>query len=339
MITLRPLAVSDLTLTFARQMEGNLIKHYKVSYVSNVLDKPAHEQVMEYVLKELAAEGKTEEEVEIENYKPYTADASLKQGSALSAREAPEVLADLPKVRKQLEKREIKSQVYEFNKRSPLWQYLLNPIKIPLNWFINKVNKVWISRQWAKMGGIPKDRFEYLNALMNIKFIPILQIAGDVRAVEVCHYLSICFEESDRDKAIDILKNDLKILAEHNLIMGHLCKPCEIDLADTIGSGQKQMALFCFLFINTERLLKMFGKTMNDFKNTSLILNELLGLKTESHEGSLGTWDMHPSNKYIIEEIYVNPNASQECWNAYIKNYEEQQEAIKKNDLSKRSKV
>jgi hypothetical protein len=306
---------------------GNKIKHYYVSHAKALTDsKPVEEMIVEYVKKE------TGEDVVIETRKVNNA-----YGIGVAAvQEAKDVLENLPKVKKQLEKLEVKSVLHQYNRQDPWYKYLLNPIAYVWNWFAVKINAKWSNAQWEELGGFPKTKLgpRGLFALRDrIKSIPLMPIAGWRRCVTPCHYLSISFDESNRGKAVEILQNDLKILADKKLIVGHLAKPFQLQLADVTGADELSYVLACFLFIDDHRLKKLLGKKDQEYwteisKNDPL--NRLLGLRTETGEGCVGNSELR--KEYLIEEVNIFEHERQEHWDAYLKSYEEQQEAIKKNN-------
>lgn len=328
MIILRRLATIGLSETYARMLGDNKIRHYYVCHAKKLTEsRTAEEMIVEYVKKET---GDNRVVVEMSNI-------TNAYGIGIGAvQEVKDVLDDLPKVKKHLEKLEVKSALHQYNRKSEWYKYLLNPIAIPYNWLVSKINAKWAERQWKKLGGFPKTKLgaDGLFALRDkIKSIPLLPIAGWYRCVTPCRYLSISFDESNRKQAVEILQNDLKILADKKLIMGYLAKPFQLQLADTTGSGELSYVLACFLFIDDFRLKKLLGK--KDFEYYEEIykadaLNKLLGLKTETVEGSIGNSDLRKT--YEIETVNIFEHEKQENWDAYLKSYEEQQAAIKKNE-------
>jgi hypothetical protein len=325
----------------------NKIRHYRVSPAKTLTDnRTAEEMILEYVRKE------TGEDVVVETTK-----INNTYGIGIGPfQQAKDVLENLPKVRKQLEKQEVKSIIHQYNARSPWWQYLFHPIVIPYNWIVSKINAKWEDFQWKKMGGFPNDRFEYLDALSSLKRLPYLPKAGLYRYCTPCHFLTVTFDESTRDLGVKALQNDLKILADKKLIIGHLALPFQIQLADVVGSGESSYVIGCFLFVDDKRFEKLVGKE-NFRRDKQLPLKTLLELKTETFEDGLSDVDFR--RKYEIEEVdifehehqerrdvyidnYVNPqriavNAkeAQEERQAQLKSYEEQQEALEKHRQKK----
>lgn len=319
MIKLKRLAVFNASTSYARTLENGVIRQYHVSIAQTLTGRTADEIVIEHVSKE------TCDTVEIEAPRKINPNHNF-------ANEAKDVLENIPKVRKQLEQRAVKSLVMEYNRKSPWWQYLFHPIVTPLNWLIVRINAKWAQYQWDKLGGFPESKFgsEGLFALRDkIKSIPTLPQASWFRCIEPCHFISIVFDESNRSKAIEIFQNDLKILAEKKLIMGHLAKPFTIELADITGSGEISHALACFLFVDSYKLKKIVGVEKYDqVEIDCLRLNKLLGLKTESFEGGLSEVDLR--KKHTIEHVYTGKKQREADWDLYLKNCEDQQALLEK---------
>ena len=321
MIKLRRLTPISLCVSYAQTIDENTIRHYHVPYAKSLAGtKTPDELIIEYLNKD----GSQPIQIEAPIRNTHGVDPIL------GVQEAKDVLEDLPKVKKQLEKVECKSAVYQYSRRSEWYKYLLNPIAIPYNWLVNKINAEWADRQWKKLPK-PQDRFEYLDSLATIKSVSLLSVAGLYRWATPCRFLSVTFDESNRAEAVRILQNDLKILADKKLIMGHLQKPFTLQLADTVGSVELSYVLACFLFVDDKRIEKFVGK--DRFRTEgykSLSLNTLLGLKTESVEGGLGEVSLR--KKYVIEDVNICEGEIQERHEAYLKSCEEQQAVIKKNN-------
>lgn len=321
MIKLRQLTPISLSVTYAQMIDEQTIRHYHIPYAKILVGpKTADELIIEYLNKE-------------EN-QPIQIEASIRNAFGVDpisgVKEAADVLQNLSKIKKQLEKVECKAMVHQYNQKSEWYKYLFNPIAIPYNWVIFKINSKWSDHQWKKLAK-PEDRFEYLDSLSTIKQLPLLPVAGFYRYATPCRFLTVTFDESNRAKAVEILQTDLRILADKKLIMGHLQKPFTMQLADVVGSGELSYVLGCFLFVYDKRIEKLVGKDRFRVEGFEpLSLNTLLGLRTESVEGALSGVDLR--KKYVIEEINICEGEAQERHEAYLKSCEEQQEVIAKNN-------
>lgn len=331
MIKLRRVALDDISVKYARDLGSNKLKHYVVSYVGSIiLNKTYDELVLDFVSKELNIPT-TEIEI-LDGLKSAPNEALVE--------EATDVLEYLPKIKKALKKVKTNSQLYQYNKRTRFWLLwtLLYPLASILNPLLRRLDGFYWKHQWKKGGGVPEDRFEYLSAVKNIKHIREIPTSTYVRHVEPCHYLSVEFEEQDRDKAVKILQEDLKILQNHKLIIGHLQMPFTMKLPDSIGSGHRTMILACFLFIDSDKFYKIVNKT--PFDVPYLALNKLLGLKTENFEGSATALpQLSPRNKYEIEQISVCPSFRKEAQEEHVKVYLESVEAGKRIAAKKKEEV
>lgn len=335
MIELQPLAVSDLSFTYARKMEGNKIRHYKVTasdiVMSKFTGKSCDDVVKEYILKE---EG---EEATVLPYKNAVWPKEV--GETIASRNAAFQMRDIsklllennPEIEKALRTVKVQSQLYQYNVPGPWYEPLWNTLASGYNFLIAPINHLL-----AKLQGF-KNPFEAsAHREMNDDgrgwhmtedqgfFLPHMQQIGYARRVSPCSYLSISFEEDFLQEAVDNLLSDLKILHEKDLIMGHLTMPGIILLADTIGSGKSSYAIFCFLFVDQYKLCEITGKTFLDLPKKPL---ELIGVKTEAFEGGLGG---ALSNVYEIEPIYVSSQDFESRRQAYIENYLENVEHVNK---------
>ncbi len=327
MIKLLPIAVVDLSLNYAHNSGNGTIKHYKVPFARTLVhteESPA-KMVQEYVEKT------TGEEVEIA--------AALNEGiTGLVVTEVPEVLNDLSDAKKQLEQAKIKSMLYQYIDIPYDLGHLWNFIAVPINKVLNKMNKLWAKYKQGVDFYSEEGIFLFGMELFP-RLIKTLPVKDKMRRVSPCTFLAVNFEESDRNKAIELIKEDIKILADNNLILGHLCMPSQILLADTIGSGQKQMAIFCYLFLDHKKFGQLVGVEnpliRTEYlrlkgKNDRLELNYFLDLKTQCEEGSVGNTELNPYNKYKIETIEVFANEAQERHEAYLKSCEEQRDMLDK---------
>lgn len=336
-IKLRPLAVTDLSLVYAHNLGNGTIKHYKMpySYMLTHTETPAA-MVASYVEKT------TGEKVEIISV--------LNEGSKENVIiEVPEVLEDLPNAQKQLKQAKIKNLIYQYIHIPYDLNHLWNFIAVPINSILNKINKLWANYKYGVDFYTEEGVFVYGIELFP-RLIPTLSVKNKIRRMTPCVFLAIQFEESDRDKAIALIRKDIKILSDNDLIMGHLCLPSQLLLADIVGSDQKSYTIFCYLFIDMNKFGKIVGVEnpliRSEYirlkgKNYRTELNYYLGLETQVEEGSVGSTVLDPINKYNIEYINICEEEREANQDAYIKSYEEQQQVIKKNNeiLVKREKT
>lgn len=331
MITLKTLAVTNLSCVFARRFEGNKIRHYVVGsdalIYAETMKKSAQDLVKEYIKK-------TEnEDVEI---LPYSSEnklfpeSDLVMGTTLKVKDVSDlVLKNDPSIREALEAKKIEHLVHQYNHEYSFSERFFNPLKTVLNVGIQLVNRVLsrlqgykyedaLMREW-------QDNDSWEIPAKSMKLVPYFQVLPEyVRRVVPVRFLSISFEEDRLEEATELLRNDLRTLDDRGLIFGHLAMPSLILLADTIGSGKSQYALFCFLAVDDYKLYEQEGTDVWEAMGPDgkcLVLNKLLGLKTETCEGGINHLE-DVYNKYQIENIYVRLDADQ-LHEAYLQSYKD----------------
>lgn len=335
-VQLRQTAVMGLYVTYARIMGEKRIRHYTLSAIHNLIGMYSGEKTDSLQCVKEQIEKEEGEQVEIEllsSIYDSTKDTSLVGGSALMVEDATKVvLKDNPEIRESLDKKKIQSCLHQYNECSDPWKSKwITPITSFVNyWTIGQINSLLYKFQRPPTSGI--DRFEYLDEIANIKLLPLLPTWGEVRKVVPCQYLTVAFEEDDAEFATESLVNDLKILNDNGLIMGHLAMPSMILLADTIGSGKKVCALFCFLFVDMERLMKI--TKIGSYLELPKKPLALLGVKNECFEGEINFLDgFDPRSKYEIETVYVDGLSSERNHKVQVDNYNETIEHV--NEVAK----
>lgn len=311
MIKLTPLAITDFSVKYAHNLGNGTIRHYSVRLPHLLTTaQSADEVVLDYFNNENLGPVFIERLPKIDN-----PDKAVK-GTSLSARSAPEVLKGLWKVKRQLNRMKVKSQVFQYTVLPPGWKYYFNYAAGTINNFTGR-----------------------LNHFFKRNLFPYISVSGNNRRMECCKYLTVSFEESYRAQATELLRKDLKKLSDLGLILGHLCMPSEIELADTIGSGQKSFTLFCFLFTDSQKFGKLIGlenpfdrsKICLDAGKGYLELNHFLDIKTDTAEGCASHWDSCFSSKYKIEEIDIFAASIGAAHQEYLISYEESRKIIDKN--------
>ena len=351
-VQLRQTATVSLHTTYARSMGGNKIKHYTIGLASSLIGMFTGEKpdTLQCVKEEIELEEGEKVEIELlaSGY-DLAKDKMRSVGGMMIEDAADAVLKDYPEIRKSLEQRKIQGCLHQYNECSDPWKAKwLTPITGFINyWTIGKINSLLYKFQSPNLQDLKDgmDRFEYLNEVNNIKLLPTLPMWGMVRKVTPCQYLTVAFEEDEVEAATASLINDLKILNDKELIMGHLALPSMILLADTIGSGKKTCALFCFLFVDMDKLMKLTN--VDGPLNMPKKPLRLLGVKNECFEGEINFLNgVDPRSKYEIEEVFVVGGMSAEkAHKVQVDNYNETvgfvNEVAKKarEDLQKIKKV
>ena len=302
-IILFPLSSNELAIKYARKIDDNNIVHYSISSIDLLINKvDIKQKVKEYVSKEL--------NIEIEKIKI----AESVNSSALIINPANDVLKGLCKVKKKLTRIHEKSVILQYHKSNTFMEKIINSVIFCRNKIAFIVNTIS-----NKLNSNYKVRYRYAY--------------GGTVLLAPCHFLSVGFEEKDREKAIQILRNDLKILSDNDLILGNLSMPKQMELADTIGSGEKQQVIYCFPFINYQKLYEICNikpyEAAEKYKGIPL-LRALLGVQTDSFEGNIAETELSPSKKYNINEVsisFLNEPTPHELW---LQNFEYQNKVLKK---------
>lgn len=326
MIELRPTAVIDLSVTYARLMGGNKIRHYRVSAISMLMNKFTGETTESLVTRHIREVENSSEEITFLPQKTGTPFFRVdpKADNVLQVKDITHViLKNYPEIEESLSQRSIKSQIYQYNDDpSPLKTLLLSPITRLLNKPIFKINSLLRRFQTRNIDFSDMDRFEYLDEVKKIYQIPLLPEYGYVRRVTLAKYLSVAFEEGDIERATEALVTDLKTLNDQGLIMGNLCMPSMILLADVTGSGKSVCAMLCFVFVDDKKILKLLNK--DSFLGLPNKYLDLVGVKTEALEGGINYLDnISPSSKYDIEIVDVIIGTPEHGRQAHIDNYNE----------------
>jgi hypothetical protein len=297
MIELRPLAQTDLSLRFARQMGANKIRHYVLSGLDavqgNILGKTPTEIVGEFIEK-------TEGEKVV-----FLAPAvsGRNDGGPLNIVPATVILDDHPKIKKALRKNKSHYTLYQFNEMPSLGARILGFLVKPINAIIGKINTLRL-----KASGVFKieDRMEYLDRLSEIRLLPLINIGNPVRRVEPCTFLSVTFAAPDCERASQALLDDLKLLDDNDLILGHLTMPSMMLMADQTGSGVNTFTLFCFLFLDSKKIAKLLGIPYSEYIMGPKSACRVPGVKYAGYEGMTNYLDgVDPASKYEIETVQV----------------------------------
>lgn len=286
-VVLRPLAVTDLSLRYARRLEGNKIIHYRISSIPAIIGVPGFDAFS--LVKEHILEFEPSAQVELAD--------SFKISEGLCGDVSAQVLT--PQIKADLEKRKVNAQ---------LLQYL----EIPNGpGFFQKIAHF-------------VSRFPRLK-----KYIPSKYLQ---RRVSPASYLSYTYEQPDEAKAFEALRQDLQILSDRGLILGHLVMPSTIFLADTVGSGVLTKAVFCFLFVDQHKLMTQLG--LDSLVNMPRLPLREIGVKSENFEGSLGQHIV--GQNYEIEEVRVDLGTSDANRKAYEQNYLANRHIV--NDVANRQR-
>lgn len=333
-VELRPVAITDLSVRYARDLGNNKVRHYRVSHALSMLGKDPCREIQRYIEKEEGPCSVT--------FSYPTPGAN--NGTTLKTIDAVSILQNEKAIKKALLKKSIKSQIYQWTEYK-ITERLFNLIVRPGNFLIRQVNKALMVLQSSKVNYNKKlyednkDLYEqgyFVEGYKEIKQIMPLQYKGD-RRLEACRYLSVSFEESDAEAAAKAMVEDLRILYAKGLLVGNLCMPTMIKLADEVGLGKNHYALFSFIFIDTKKACKLLGRTILELNDRTLLTD--LGCHYETLEGGTNWLDgVSPSQKYSIETVDV-VTTTEENRNAVIESYNASRKAIEEFDRAEMKKA
>lgn len=250
-IIIRQLALSNLSLSFARRMEGNKIIHYTMSYLSKMMGADPEQLVTEFIRK-------TEPDTEIE-FAPYSPNSPMVP--------ADDFLNKEPAIKAALEQLKINCIVHQYHAypNQKTWQKrfwaqtarLWNSLVAPLNNLLVKLQTYKV-RKFVKDGVeqyMPTEDISTQFKLLTNKLIVIPTFTEYYeRRCTPCLFHSVAYEEGEELIAEEAILNDLRIYQSYGAIMGHLAMPTRIRLADTIGSGKDRYALVCFFFADSYKI-------------------------------------------------------------------------------------
>jgi len=292
-VYLKPLAVNDLSLKYARVFEDKIV-HYRASILGADLGLNARKKVTEFIKN---AEGEETEVVFLD--KPHE---KLKVSAhPLNVKNVSDQLLDgYPKLRKALKKRKIHALLDQYQDYTSFWDRLSDKFNYYYGEFLIKVF----------------GKYRYYEAKA-------------IKSIAAVRFISYAYEERDEEQAFEALLNDLRILYRLGLIRGTLAMPSTLNLADTVGAGQERRVVFCFLSIDEQKLRDLVGKP-NPLEHGRIALHEIL-IGGESREGEIGQWiNGNPEEKYKIETIDVYQHESDNSRKAHIDAYLEGLDTINK---------
>lgn len=291
-IILRPLAVMDLSLSYARPMEGNKIKHYTVRYRYSDEKVDALALVKEYILKEENLEA-SEVEFILEARASFLIPNAPKNDT-IFVKEI-DILADFPKTEKALNQKSVKALSYT-DIFYPLKHRIVDALAVLINPLLSAINSAL-----RKLQGLSIESVLIENKGL---FLPVVPSYGPERTLHFARYISYAFWSNDFERAKQELASDLNNLASKGLIKGHLTKPTLMALADNYGGEEQLYVVFCFPIIDSKKLEELIGRDLA-WSRKPLIHVGVLGEEIEGGVHNLD--DVNFDNKYEIERIEVSP--------------------------------
>lgn len=287
-IALRKLAVTDLSTKYARNMGDGKIRHYRVPYTETMLGDNALKMVKDIIMREENFEGS---EVEFAEEAIASLVAPSTDGS-LKIEDVSHILENDKEVEKSLRKFASKNLIHQTVTISRK-DRIINVIARLLNPVIGRINALLQDIQRLDLEDICNGKGFFFRSISkrypeyNMHFV---------------RFLSVGFEGCDFQQAKNSLLQDLRILKDNGLILGHLAMPSLMPLADTVGSNESPYLLFCFPVVDSTKLRELIGKENADSRQPL----KHLSIVNETLEGSINYLNgISPEQKYQIETIDV----------------------------------
>lgn len=321
-ILLRPVAVTDLNIKYARDMGNNKLRHYVVPAMTAVAKQMTGETVQQAIRDFIAkTEGITDivfDEEESQGVSFEQTEDGVALGAMMSPVEVSKIVLHRDReIGKALLKTKAYQMIHQTNYYPTRFHALMDRMRDTYNGFVPSINKLLYKLQGA----------DY--ALHNpfVRQLPHAPLRFE-RVLNLVHFISVAFEANDTEKALEALRNDLRILNRAGVIMGHLAMPSVLRLANLTGFGNYYV-LFCFPIIDAKRLQKVTKKGPLEIPHR-LPLNALLGTKYETLEGGVNWLDgVAPEQKFDeIEFVNVTDYSTEIGRQAVLEAYEKSKDFV-----------
>jgi hypothetical protein len=314
-IILRPVAITDLNVKFARDMGNNKVRHYSVSHtamlVNHFTDKTPQDMVRDYIYE-------TENTLDVEFVPPTAQDRAVaallnfvdvnrtKFGPELMVKDVTDIILknDKPLLRALLKTRA--TQLLHMH------TYYNNFLEKAYDQIASLINRYVISP---------------LISCGLLGFYSHMRLLGTKRMAPV-KFMSVAFRADQVEMAVDVLLNDLKKLEDRGLILGHLVMPSIIQLADTVGIGSLPYALFCFPIVDEHKLNAIINFSGKDPDTMRLKLSEV-GVRCETFEGGIYSFNEKGLDAdYDIEVIDIEEFNTDQIRLETIKAFEDSKDLV-----------
>lgn len=329
-VTLRPLSISDLSVRYARALEGNKIVHYRVGAHDLLISKFSNKSPLDLVKEHIiATEGPTEFEVlelsALDSNMLRYKETEATEGGVLKIEDITDILLkDRSDLKKALSKKVVNTVLLqEAVYKSPFSRIICKAANFA-NTIIKKINRV-ILRIKGIDGLDPDYNFAPIPGL-----IRIFDISNQLtRKITPCSFLVVAFEEGDLKEATDSIISDLDILLKNKLIRGTLAKPFLMPLADSIGAGKRVYVIGVYVFADLDKVRDMAGFESPLHVPMGYNLLADIGIKNSVSEGGINYLNgVDPRTKYEITEISVSTFSTEQGHDAVRENYEEIKDAV-----------
>ncbi len=327
MIKLYPVAITDLSVRFARDMGSNKVRHYIIAPAAIIVNKftgTSFEDAVRDYIKE--TENEDVEFVksvksDIDSFETLNQIPPPEYGSLLNVLDAtPIVLGRDSKVRKALEKTKSQGILHQTNYYGNFLGKLHDRLAYRYNkHIVPNVNKILYAIQG----------YDYAGYQPMVKQLRLLDLKY-LRVINRVEFISVAFSADDAIEALESIREDLRKLQKAGLIMGHLAMPSIMALADTVGVGSTSYVLFCFPIIDEIRFQKLTKTGPLDIRSSELRLARL-GVQNQTFEGGINWLNgKDPKSKVEIEEINVFQGMADRNREKVISQYEATREDVNK---------
>lgn len=328
-VRLRPVAITDLSVRYARDMGDRKVRHYRVSAMQAVAKNLSGEDVTS-LISDYIRQNENVDVIFESRTKIIHGGQDAHRGAVLKAEDVSAIVLQRDSsLRKALSKRKPYQLIEEYNYYPSIFHKAYDVFADLFNRFIaNPLNKLLMPRFVHGLG-------HYIDQQLAERFqfklpVPYMRYKFQ-RKLNLVRYIAVAFRASQTMEATQALLDDLRLLKRHKLIRGALAMPSVIELADTVGVGERYYVMFCFPLIDDAKLGKMIGEPL-DYR--SLTLNQL-GCKYESHEGGVNWLNGESPEKYYeIETVDISDPTTEEIRKMVIENYEAGVPLV--NDIAKR---
>lgn len=339
-VELTPLAIVDLSVSYARKMDDKKIIHYRISHLMSLMDPNGNSpfaRVVEHI--------REEEGDDVEVVLNDTVQVELQRlGSAMAVADVSSSIPMASRTRKALLQRKATSLIHQYNiYNSKLDQYK-DLISYKLNEVIFKINSaIQTVKGKPYTKGSSNDSEVTKSVMITVRgFLPktfeYLRTNRYNRAISLVRYIGVTYKESQEKEAFAALAQDLDTLQSHGLIQGHLSMPATLMLADTLGSGDRLKAVFCFLIINDVKAAEFLGRSQVDMPRMFL---SLFGVRHEMSEGAVPPYlnGVDPKTEFQIEVIDLLPGQSDVNRQAVLSSYMDSREHVNRVAANQRQEL
>lgn len=314
-VKLRQVAITDLSVRYARDLGNKKIRHYRVTSMAMIISKftgqTAEDLIRDFIMKEEGAE--------VEFLSPQKPDEGFGLIGSLTTTVGGMQIADVSAVVLQRD-RAVKNALLKIKAHSTLletnyYRTVFHKYYDKFVWRYNKSMAPRINRLLYKLQGGNYD--SYSASFYQVPYLSLIYR----RDVDPTHFISVGFEAGDATRALEVMREDLRLLHKKRIIKGHLSMPSIMRLADTVGAG-RYFVLFCFPVIDHRRLAEVLKVKFEELPSRDSL--SLVGAKYETSEGGIKWLDeVDPTKMYAIEEVDVVPITSDEMRDLTMKSYEE----------------